>query len=124
MTKSVKVHQQRKVGRPATGRHPAVTVRLRSAVLNELEAWATANDVSRSDAFRRIVELGLTVKTTAKPPSPARAARAKELASKAIDKMIDPGAPPEEQAQRRRRLTKGPMEFREARVDQPKAKGK
>jgi len=92
--------------------------------LNELEAWATANDISRSDAFRRIVELGLTVKTTAKPPSPARAARAKELASKAIDKMIDPGAPPEEQAQRRRRLTKGPMEFREARVDQPKAKGK
>jgi hypothetical protein len=92
--------------------------------LNELEAWATANDISRSDAFRRIVELGLTVKTTAKQPSPARAARAKELASKAIDKMIDPGAPPEEQAQRRRRLTKGPMEFREARVDQPKAKGK
>jgi len=53
-----------------------------------------------------------------------RAARAKELAAKAIDKMIDPAAPPEEQAQRRRRLIKGPLEFREARVDLPKAKGK
>ncbi len=72
----------------------------------------------------RLVELGLTVKTKAKQPSPARAARAKELAAKAIDKMIDPAAPPEERAQRRQRLTKGPTEFREARVDQPKAKGK
>jgi hypothetical protein len=50
--------------------------------------------------------------------------RAQELATKAIDKMSDPQAAPEEQAQRRRRLTKGPLEFREARVDQPKAKGK
>jgi len=37
---------------------------------------------------------------------------------------LDPAAPPEERAQRRRRLTKGPIEFREARVDQPKTKGK
>jgi hypothetical protein len=51
-------------------------------------------------------------------------ARAKELAAKAIDKMIDPSAPPEESAQRRRRLTKGPTEFREARIDQPRVKGK
>jgi hypothetical protein len=38
--------------------------------------------------------------------------------------MSDSGAGPEEQAQRRRQLTKGPTEFREARMDQPKAKGK
>jgi hypothetical protein len=36
--------------------------------------------------------------------------------------MIDPSLPSEERAQRRRRLTKGPSEFREDRVDQPKAK--
>jgi hypothetical protein len=53
-----------------------------------------------------------------------RNARTQELATKAIEKIIDPGAPPEEQVQRRRRLTRGPLEFREARVDQPKAKGK
>jgi len=47
--------------------------------------------------------------------------RAQELATTAIDKMIDPAAPSEERAQRRRRLTKGPPEFREARVDHPKA---
>ena len=46
-------------------------------------------------------------------------ARAKELARTAIDKMSDATAPREEQEQRRRRLTKGPLEFREDRVDQP-----
>jgi hypothetical protein len=62
MGKSIKVHQKKKVGRPATGRDPAVTVRLPSTVLNEVEAWAAANDSSRSDAFRRLVELGLKAK--------------------------------------------------------------
>ena len=33
-------------------------------------------------------------------------------------------APAEEQASRKRRLLKGPEEFREARVDRPKANGK
>jgi hypothetical protein len=90
----------------------------------ELDAWIKkhAPTLSRPEAIRRLVELGLTVKTKPKQPSPARAARAKELAGKAIDRMIDPTAPPEERAQRRRRLTKGPIEFREARIDQPKTK--
>jgi hypothetical protein len=50
--------------------------------------------------------------------------RAQELAAKAIETIIDPTASPEERDQRRRRLTKGPPEFREQRVDLPKAKGK
>jgi hypothetical protein len=48
--------------------------------------------------------------------------RAAELATKTIDKIADPAAHPEERAERRRRLTKGPEEFREVRVDRPKAK--
>jgi len=96
------------------------------------------------------VELGLTVKTKARstgrrpsaalmadlaaetidslPPKPAakqgRRSRAQQLAKAAIEKMPDPSASPEVRDQRRRRLTKGPPEFREDRVDQPKAKGK
>ena len=50
--------------------------------------------------------------------------RAQELATKAIEQIVDPSAPPEERAQRQRRLTKGPPEFRDDRVDLPKAKGK
>lgn len=79
----------------------------------------------RPEAIRRLVELGLKVRSPARPVSKvARRLRARDLATKAIETIIDPAAPPEEQAQRRRRLTKGPTEFREARVDQPKAKGK
>jgi hypothetical protein len=92
-----------------------------------LDAWSARQDdaPTRSEAIRRLVELGLTVKRPARPVSkPGRRLRAQELATKAIEKIIDPTAPPEERAQRRRRLTKGPTEFREARVDQPNAKGK
>jgi hypothetical protein len=56
--------------------------------------------------------------------SPAEGCALRELATKTIEKIIDPAAPPEERAQRRRRLTKGPSEFRDARLDQPKAKPK
>ena len=46
------------------------------------------------------------------------------IPAEAIDKIIDPAAHPDEHAQRRRRLTKGPEEFQELRVDRPKVKGK
>jgi hypothetical protein len=94
-------------------------------LIDQVEAWAATNDTGRSEAIRRLVELGLEVKTTTRPVSKSgRRLRAQELATRAIEKMIDPSAPPEERAQRRRRLTKGPTEFREDRVDLPKAKGK
>jgi hypothetical protein len=47
---------------------------------------------------------------------------ASPLAAKAIDKIGDPAAHPDERAQRRRHLTKGPEEFRDVRVDRAKAK--
>ena len=40
------------------------------------------------------------------------------------DNLEQEVAPPEERVQLRSRLTKGPEEFREDRVDRPKAKGK
>jgi hypothetical protein len=112
-------------GRPSTG---AESVHLR--VLPEqslaIAAWISKQkepSLTRPEAIRRLVELGLTVRT--RPVSkPGRRSRAQELATKAIEKIIDPAAPPEERAQRRRRLTKGPTEFLEDRVDLPKAKWK
>jgi hypothetical protein len=74
---------------------------------------------------RRLVELGLKGETPTKATrTTSNKLRAQELAAHAIEKMTDPAAPPEERAQRQRRLTKGPPEFREVRVDRPKAKGK
>jgi hypothetical protein len=95
--------------------------------LKAVDNWRSKQEdkPSRAAAVRRLVELGLTVKDKARPASrPGRIMRAQELAWKTVEKLSDPGAPPEERAERQRRLTKGPEEFREVRVDRPKAKGK
>jgi hypothetical protein len=68
------------------------------------------------------VGLGLTLKQNRKQAPAAGAARAKELAAKAIDKMSDDGASADDQASRKRRLLKGPEEFRNSRVDRAKVK--
>ena len=105
-----------------------VLVRIPPAEIEPIDVWIKEQHKpkpSRPEAIRRLVELGLTLKTPGRPASKiGRTLRAQELATKAIEKIIDPAAPPEENAQRRRRLTKGPIEFREARVDQPKVKTK
>src|SRR3984893_2780664 len=129
MTKSIRFTTKKKRGRPTTtGRGTQVGERWHPAELAAIDAWIASSpdkNITRAHAIRRLVALGLRVKTPAQPiGKPGRRLRAQELATKAIEKIIDPAAPPEERAQRRRRLTKGPTEFREARVDQTKAKGK
>jgi hypothetical protein len=101
-------------------------MRVPASFLEMIDDWRRIQPdlPSRAAAIRRLVELGLTLKTKAKQPSPRSAARAKELAAKAIDKMIDAAAPPKERAHRKRRLTKGPSEFQDVRVDLPKLKRK
>jgi hypothetical protein len=125
MAKSISASAKRK-GRPVTtGTGTTIGVRMLDAPLAALDSWIDKQrepDLSRPEAIRRLVELGLTIKTKAKQPSVARAHRAKELATKAIEKIIDPAAPTDERDRRRRHLTKGPLEFREDRVDLPKAK--
>jgi hypothetical protein len=128
MKKSISVNKKSR-GRPKKkgGVYPVTAVRLPPSLCSDVGKWADSQEgtPTRSEAIRRLVELGLTVKTPARPVSkPGRRLRAQELATNAIEKIIDPAAPPEEQAQRRQRLTKGSSEFREARVDQPKATGK
>jgi hypothetical protein len=48
-----------------------------------------------------------------------QAARAAQLAERTLGRIEDPAAPPQERAQRKRKLTIGPHEFREYRIDQP-----
>ena len=152
MAKSISVNKKaRGPGRPKKrgGVHPVSAVRLPPEISAGVVAWAAkqADAPGRSEAIRRLVELGLTVKAKARSTGrrpraalvadlaadtidslpaarPGRRGRAQELARDAIEKMGDPTASPEERDQRRRRLTKGPIEFRAARVDQLKAKRK
>jgi hypothetical protein len=90
-----------------------------------IDAWIEKQkepDLSRPEAIRRLVELGLTVRTKPKQTPAARAVRAKELASKAIDSLTVGAPDNEETASRKRRLIKGPEEFREMRADRAKTK--
>jgi hypothetical protein len=139
MAKSISV-KRKKAGRPATGTEPLYGVRITDPLMKQIMEWAKAQGATRSEAIRRLVELGLSVpadrprrpgrsldlKEMAEivPAKTGRLARARELAAEAIDKIGDAAASTEERDERRRRLTKGPPEFRKHRVDLPKAKGK
>jgi hypothetical protein len=116
--------KQKVMGRPRTGTTPLMGFRADPVIRASIVRWAEKQPdmPTLSEAIRRLVELGLTVAPAKAVGKPGRRLRAQELATKAIEKIIDPSAPPKERAQRRRHLTKGPPEFRQDRVDLPKAK--
>jgi phage terminase large subunit GpA-like protein len=53
---------------------------------------------------------------------PKRAAKAREMAGQAVDRLSDPSATDEERQTRKRRLLKGPKEFRDIRDKRTKPK--
>lgn len=126
MPKSNRDIPEKKRGPPSQGgRNPPQLVRMEDSLTSAIDRWREKQDdeLSRPEAIRRLVELGLKSETPSVPiVRPGRRRRAQELAKNAIEKMIDPTASPEERERRRRRLTKGPPEFREDRVDLPRAK--
>jgi hypothetical protein len=102
--------------RPIGDRDAQVAARMPPDLIDAVEAWAAKNDTSRSGAFRQLVELGLK----AKQPggySDQQKQRAKEMAGEAIDANSDDKAHADDQARRKRRLIKGPEEFRDLRID-------
>lgn len=102
------------------------TIGFDHAMIEAIENWRARQSPvpNASEAIRQLVEIGLA---SAPPPAAREAketpARASELAGDMIDWLRDRSAPAEEQAQRKRRLIKGPSEFREMRTDLPKRKG-
>ena len=70
-----------------------------------------------SEAIRRLVELGLTVKSKGRQANEDQKLRAREMAGNTIDDMTNTTAHADDQASRKRRLLKGPEEFREVRID-------
>jgi Arc/MetJ-type ribon-helix-helix transcriptional regulator len=122
--KSKKV-KPKKRGRPATGKDPLVGVRLPDAMIKQIDAWAKREDVpSRSEAIRRLVDESL-VAASQQPRSGSHkgASTAREMAGQELDRLGDQSLPVEERERRKRRLTKGPTEFRDMRDDLPKPKG-
>ena len=114
------------MGRPP-GRIQSTPFQMRASAefLKSVDKWRKMQEdkPSRSEAIRRLVALGLTVKTKSAPSERQRAALA-DLASKAIDSVTVSKPNSGEKASRKRRLIKWHEEIREARVDLPKAKAK
>lgn len=112
-------------GRPVTtGTGTTIGVRMLDDRIEALDRWISQRgeaDLSRPEAIRRLVEIGLASKVYVRASAKA-AARAAELADKVIEKRIDPSAPTEEREIRKSRLLNGPSAFREVRVDRARKK--
>jgi metal-responsive CopG/Arc/MetJ family transcriptional regulator len=87
-------------------------VRLPPAITGEIDKWATDHVVSRSEAIRQLVEAGLKVHASKRPPNEKSAAKAKQMAGETLDKLADQSASEDERVTRKARLLKGPKEFR------------
>jgi hypothetical protein len=87
--------------------------------IEAIGAWVTRNGTTRSAAVRQLVEIGLGSAKIARRTARSDSPTARDLAAAQIDRLIDPAAQPEEKANRKRRLLKGPEEFQETRVDRP-----
>jgi hypothetical protein len=121
MAKSTISDNQKKRRRPKTGVTPMTGVRFSDQALHAIERWAKrqSGKLTRAEAIRRLVSLGLSAPIPAER-DPNAASKALKLAAAQVRGLIDPLLPEEERRARRRRLIRGPKEFRDARRDQPK----
>jgi hypothetical protein len=111
-------------GERTTARRPRV-IRLTNELSEKVDAWAHSqpDKPHRSEAIRLLLEIALG-SVLAKPQQAGTdmlrnrsRKRATELASNVIDDLGDEGVTSEVRANRKRRLMKGPEEFRNIRRD-------
>ena len=117
MTESKKVDQAATVDR-----NPVSAVKLSAGLTADIDAWASVHAINRSEAIRCLIELGLKSEATATAIQVPRrgAVVAEELAVSLINQFIDPETPQVERDRRVHRLTEGPPEFVDLRIDLPK----
>jgi hypothetical protein len=78
-----------------------------------------AEKAAQADAAKVLAGEGpSSLPTKSRARARLQAARAAQLAERTLEKIQDPAAPPQERAQRKHKLTKGPSEFQEDRIDQ------
>src|SRR5262249_34086815 len=107
--------KQKKRRPPAARGTPMVGLRLPKEFNARVDAWAADHGcATRAEAIRQLVEQALA-RTPTRVRRQEASSKALELASKQVDKLLDPSASDEERLQRKRRLLKGPKEFREMR---------
>jgi hypothetical protein len=85
-----------------------------------------SEDVSlphKSDARLLIFKRRSSSRSAVQGRDPKAAAKAAEMAAREIDRLADSSATNDERQQRKRRLLKGPREFRDIRGNRPRSKG-
>jgi hypothetical protein len=109
---------------PATGRGRVSAIRISEDIKAQVAAWARrqSDKPSLSEAIRQLLERALSNAESSGQRSQTGARLAEKLAAREIEGMVDQSHPKAEQHRRKRRLLKGPGEFREMRGDQPKRK--
>src|SRR5260370_30048620 len=119
--------ESKKIGQKTTDGHsvdrkPVSAIKLPSALAASIDAWASTHAINRSQAIRRLVELGLKWGAAGggRQVSSGRAVAVEGLVVSQLDQIIDPATPQEERERRIHRLTEGPPEFVDVRIDLPK----
>lgn len=122
MTNSSRKNSDHPIRRPSANRDAVSAVKLSEGLTAEIDAWAETHDMNRSDAIRQLVQLGLSASTSAVRHGSARRhpVDIEGLAVRQIDQLLDPSLSTEERDRRIRRLTEGPPEFADERIDLPK----
>ena len=105
-----------------------ITVRPSSNLLERIDRWIASQEgaVRRSEAVARLVEIALShVGVSSKADkSSLGAEQAAGMANEMIDSLADQSATHEHRERRKRRLVKGPSEFREMRQKHEDARRK
>jgi hypothetical protein len=120
--------------RPKIGSTP-IMLRLPPDLLADLDRWIAdvarkmkASGGSRPEAIRNILQNHFETqrhhwaREDTRKPKPAKRNQSADLAGRTIDAIDDQSALAEDRAKRKRRLLKGPHEFREMRRDARKEK--
>jgi hypothetical protein len=104
------------------GRDAISAVQFSQALTAEIDTWAESRQLSRGDAIRSLVQLGLKFAPvmTSYHSVQQEACTIEDEAIGLISTLLDPSLPEEERERRIRRLIEGPPEFAEQRIDLPK----
>lgn len=106
------------------GRDAISAVKMSERLTADVDAWAAAHRMVRSDAICELIELGLRAMPSTGSIGCAHCdpVSIEDLAVRQIGELLDPSLPIDERERRIRRLTEGPPEFSDERIDLPKPK--
>ena len=105
------------------GRDAISAVKISERLTADVDAWAAAHGMVRSDAIRQLIELGLrAISSTGRGCAHRDPVEIEDQAVRQIGQLLDPSLPDDERERRIRRLTEGPPEFSDERIDLPKPK--